>query len=78
LFAFRTENSLTADVFNPEGYDLILTNPPFKKGGIRDSENADLLAAFRSDLDNGKPGMAGDKLLLGAKPDSNGPDTVAM
>lgn len=69
---FRTENSLTADVFNPEGYDLILTNPPFKKGGIRDSENAELLASFRTDLDNGKPGMAGDKLLLGAKPDSKG------
>lgn len=69
---FRTENSLTSDVFSPESYDLILTNPPFKKGGIRATENSELLEAFRSDLGNGKPGMAGDKLSLGAKPDSKG------
>jgi type I restriction enzyme M protein len=69
---FRTENSLSSDVFAPETYDLILTNPPFKKGGIKSSENGGLLTYFCSDIDNGKPAMAGDKLALGAKPDSKG------
>jgi type I restriction enzyme M protein len=69
---FRTENSLNSDVFAAESYDLILTNPPFKKGGIKAGENDDLLEFFRSDINNGAPTMSGDKLALGAKPDSKG------
>lgn len=69
---FRTENSLNSDVFASESYDLILTNPPFKKGGIKANENGDLLEFFRSDIDNGSPAMSGDKLALGSKPDSKG------
>ena len=70
--AFRTENSLNSDIFAAESYDLILTNPPFKKGGITANDNAELLEYFQSDIQEGEPAMAGDKLALGAKPDSKG------
>lgn len=69
---FRVENSLTADVFLPESYDLILTNPPFKKGGITISENSDILSYFQSDIVQGKPQMAGGGLALASKPDGKG------
>ena len=69
---FEAQNSLTDDFFVPESFDLILTNPPFKKGGIREEEQSDLLTAFRSDIANGKALMSGSGLVLGAKPDSNG------
>lgn len=69
---FRVSNSLTTDTFLPESFDLILTNPPFKKGGIKTSEQPDLMKAFRSDVIDGVPRMAGDGLALGAKPDSKG------
>lgn len=69
---FRVENSLTSDVFNAETYDLVLTNPPFKKGGIKTSDNPDLLERFRSDIVDGRLAMAGDRLALGAKPDGKG------
>jgi type I restriction enzyme M protein len=70
--AFRTANSLNSDVFAPESYDLILTNPPFKKGGIKATDNPDLIEFFQSDIENGEPRMAGGRLALGAKPDSKG------
>lgn len=70
--AFRTENSLNSDVFAPECYDLILTNPPFKKGGIKSEENQSLIEFFQSDISEGEPGMSSEKLALGAKPDSKG------
>jgi type I restriction enzyme M protein len=69
---FRVENSLTSDVFRPESHDLILTNPPFKKGGIKESDQPDLLAAFRSDIAGNSPQMTGDALALGSKPDGKG------
>jgi type I restriction enzyme M protein len=72
---FQVDNSLTAGIFLPESFDLIITNPPFKKGGIKaGSEHGDeILAAFRSDiLPDGRCGMAGDRLAMGAKPDSKG------
>ncbi|QDU37645.1 putative type I restriction enzymeP M protein [Maioricimonas rarisocia] len=69
---FRTENSLDSDVFASELYDLILTNPPFKKGGIKKDSNGSLLEFFQSDVEDGKPAMGGDGLALGAKPDSKG------
>ena len=70
--AFRTENSLNSDVFAPESYHLILTNPPFKKGGIREADNTELIKFFQSDIEDGEPAMAGGGLALGAKPDSKG------
>jgi type I restriction enzyme M protein len=70
--AFRTENSLNSDVFAAEQYDLILTNPPFKKGGIKTSDNQTLIDFFQNDIENGEPQMASGGLALGAKPDSKG------
>jgi len=70
--AFRTENSLTSDVFLPETYDLILTNPPFKKGGIKADDNSDIINAYCSDIVDNEPQMEGKKLALGAKPNSKG------
>jgi type I restriction enzyme M protein len=69
---FEARNSLTDDFFVPESFDLILTNPPFKKGGIREEEQPDLLAAYRSDIVSARPAMTGNGLALGAKPDSTG------
>jgi type I restriction enzyme M protein len=72
---FQVDNSLTTNVLLPETFDLIVTNPPFKKGGIKTgSEHGDeILGHFRSDiLPDGRCGMAGDKLAMGAKPDSKG------
>jgi type I restriction enzyme M protein len=63
---------LTSDVLASEQYDLILTNPPFKKGGIKTSENHKLIDFFQSDIVDGAPRMAGDRLALGAKPDTKG------
>jgi type I restriction enzyme M protein len=69
---FEARNSLVDDFFIPETFDLILTNPPFKKGGIKDEEQADLLESFRSDINGSKPMMSGGGLAMGSKPDSNG------
>ena len=69
---FRVENSLSADVFTPEQYDLILTNPPFKKGGVTVEENPEIMTSFQSGIDDGVPSMVGGALALGAKPDSKG------
>src|SRR5262249_60154623 len=49
---FRVANSLTTDIFTPESFDVILTNPPFKKGGITDKDHAELLESFLSDIIN--------------------------
>lgn len=69
---FSVRNSLTADVFVPETFDLILSNPPFKKGGITQESDSDILQAFQSDIRKSEPEMSGDGLALGAKPDSKG------
>ena len=71
---FQVSNSLTEEIFAPESLDLILTNPPFKKGGIRlDSNHGnDILKMFTSDIVAGRCGMRGDKHALGAKPDKIG------
>lgn len=69
---FRVENSLTTDHLAAETYDLIVTNPPFKKGGVKSPEDSGILEAFMSDIEGGEPGFAGDKLALGAKPNSKG------
>ncbi len=67
---FRVENSLTSEVLTPESFDLILTNPPFKKGGIKETEQPDVLAAYRSDIEDNSLQMKSDGLALGAKPNS--------
>lgn len=70
---FRVSNSLTTDNFEPESFDLILTNPPFKKGGVKAKDQGDVLAAYRSAIDD--DGQLLDDsagLALGAKPDSKG------
>jgi type I restriction enzyme M protein len=69
---FRVSNSLSTDIFVPESFDLILTNPPFKKGGIKSKDHGDLLEAFRSDIGGEALKMTGSGLALGAKPDSKG------
>lgn len=69
---FRVDNSLSSEVFKPESFDLILTNPPFKKGGIKEDEQAELLRQFRSDVDGGLCRMSSNGLALGAKPDGRG------
>ena len=69
---FEAKNSLVDDFFIPESFDLILTNPPFKKGGIKEDDQPDLLQSFRSDVHDNKPMMSGAGLAMGCKPDSNG------
>ena len=71
---FQVSNSLTEDIIAPESLDLILTNPPFKKGGIRlDTDHGnEILKLFTSDIVASRCGMRGDKLALGAKPDKSG------
>jgi type I restriction enzyme M protein len=71
---FRVKNSLTEDVFLPESFDLILTNPPLLKGGITEEEQPEVLQFFSSDLDpqQKRPRMAGGALALAAKPDGEG------
>jgi type I restriction enzyme M protein len=69
---FSVRNSLTADVFVPETFDLILSNPPFKKGGITQDGDADILRTSQTDIVDGAPQMSGDGLALGAKPDGKG------
>ena len=70
---FRVSNSLTTDIFEPESFDLILTNPPFKKGGISEKSQADVLRAFQGAVDErGRLTDDGAALALGAKPDGKG------
>jgi type I restriction enzyme M protein len=69
---FRVDNSLTTDHLAAEAYDLIVTNPPFKKGGIKRPEDNAILDAFMTDLVDGEPGFTSSKLAMGAKPNNRG------
>ncbi len=72
---FKTDNSLTSASLIPETFDVVLTNPPFKGGGVVDEpgEGHETLKAFRSDIDeNGNWLKTSSGLALGAKPDSKG------
>jgi len=70
---FRVSSSLTSEIFEPESFDLILTNPPFKKGGVTGADQPEVLQAFRSAIDmKGHLREDGAKLALGAKPDAKG------
>lgn len=70
---FRVSNSLTTDIFEPESFDLILTNPPFKKGGVKQKDQPEVLSAYRSAIGDDSEFVddpAG--LALGAKPNNKG------
>ena len=69
---YRTENSLTSEVLTPGSFDLLITNPPFKKGGIKEGENSEILAMYRSDVQGDLFQMSNHGLALGAKPNSKG------
>lgn len=69
---FRVSNSLTSDIFVPETFDLIVTNPPFKKGGVNAKDQGDILEKYQSDIQDTELRMTGAGLALGAKPDSKG------
>jgi type I restriction enzyme M protein len=72
---FKTDNSLTSASLRPETFDVALTNPPFKGGGVVDvpGEGGETLKAFRTDIDeNGTCLKTSSGLALGAKPNSKG------
>jgi type I restriction enzyme M protein len=72
---FQTLNSLTTPSLKPESFDAIITNPPFKKGGIsaKVKGGKEIIEMYSSDIDeDGNNRMSPDGLSLGAKPNSKG------
>ncbi|MGE5389789.1 MAG: HsdM family class I SAM-dependent methyltransferase [Deltaproteobacteria bacterium] len=70
---FQVDNSLTSPVLLPESTDLIVTNPPFKKGGINEKEgHGEILEYFRKDIEDQRFLNKSNQLALGAKPDKQG------
>lgn len=71
---FKTENSLTSAQLRSETFDVILTNPPFKSGGVNEksTEGMATLQFFRSDIDEGINKNSSQGLSLGCKPDGKG------
>jgi len=71
---FKTENSLTSPQLKPETFDVILTNPPFKSGGIseKSTEGKTTLQFFRNDIEDGVNQKRSTGLSLGSKPDGKG------
>lgn len=71
---FKTENSLTSPQLKPETFDVILTNPPFKSGGIseKSAEGKTTLRYFSDDIEEGVNKMSSKGLSLGCKPDGKG------
>lgn len=72
---FQTLNSLTTPSLKPKRFDAIITNPPFKKGGIsaKVKGGKEIIEMYSSDIDeDGNNRMSPDGLSLGAKPDSKG------
>ena len=72
---FQTLNSLNTSSLKPESFDAIITNPPFKKGGIKvkDKDGKELIDLYSSDIDeDGSSRMNSDGLSLGSKPNSKG------
>lgn len=71
---FQTLNSLSTPSLKPESFDAIITNPPFKKGGVtlKDKDGKYLIEeVYSADIDEeGSNRMSSDGLSLGAKPDS--------
>jgi type I restriction enzyme M protein len=72
---FQTLNSLTTPSLKPESFHAIITNPPFKKGGIsaKVKGGKEIIEMYSSDIDeDGNNRMSPAGLSLGAKPDSKG------
>jgi len=72
---FQTMNSLSTPSLKPESFDAIITNPPFKKGGVaaKDKDGKYLIELYSGDIDeDGSNRMTQDGLALGAKPNSKG------
>lgn len=81
---FQTKNSLMTENLEPETFDVIITNPPFAKGGvsktikkgkttIKNQDGIDIIKKYSEDIDEDKQNrMNSDKLSLGSKPDSKG------
>ncbi len=72
---FQTLNSLTNTGLKPESFDAIITNPPFKKGGIsaKVKGGKEIIEMYSRDIDeDGNNRMSPDGLSLGAKPNSKG------
>ncbi|PGD70267.1 HsdM family class I SAM-dependent methyltransferase [Bacillus wiedmannii] len=73
---FQTLNSLSTPSLKPESFDAIITNPPFKKGGVtvKDKDGKYLIEeVYSADIDkDGSNRMSSAGLSLGSKPDSKG------
>lgn len=72
---FQTLNSLSTPSLKPESFDAIITNPPFKKGGVtaKDKDGKSLIELYSSNIDeDGSNRMTPDGLALGSKPNSKG------
>ena len=72
---FQTLNSLSTPSLKPESFDAIITNPPFKKGGVslKDKDGKELLKLYSSDIDeDGSNRMTPVGLALGSKPNNKG------
>lgn len=70
---FWIDNSLTSPSLLPEHYDVVITNPPFGSGTVKNTtpEGKAILNYYTSGIDeHGKPGKSG--LCLGAKPNAKG------
>lgn len=70
----KVQNSLTTDKLETETFDLILTNPPFGKGGYskKNKEDKKILEQFSTDIVDKSCQMESNKLALGSKKYSNG------
>lgn len=72
---FQTLNSLNTPSLKAETFDAIITNPPFKKGGVtkKDKDGKQLIELYSSDIDeDGSSRMSPEGLSLGSKPNSKG------
>lgn len=73
---FQTLNSLNTPSLKPETFDAIITNPPFKKGGVtvKDKDGKYLIEQlYSSDIDeDGSNRMTSEGLSLGSKPNKKG------
>lgn len=84
---FQTRNSLMTENLEPETFNVIITNPPFKKDGISkqikkgekgntvidNQDGVEIITKYSEDIDEDwQNRMNSDKLSLGSKPDSKG------
>lgn len=72
---FQTQNSLNTPSLKAETFDAIITNPPFKKGGVtqKDKDGKQLIELYSNDIDeDGSSRMSSDGLSLGSKPNNKG------